>query len=102
MSASRKKTMKKIGFAMLGVLLAVLAACDHSGDKNAIGNKTAQLKLTLDYGVGYAIPGVVVAAINEFLSLFNAKSISASHGTSLDTKVIYEKCTGVPPSCDKP
>jgi hypothetical protein len=64
--------------------------------------KTAQLKLTLDYGVGYAIPGVVVAAINEFLGLFHAKSISASHGTQLDTKVIYEKSTGVPPSCDKP
>ena len=64
--------------------------------------RTAQLKMWLDYGVGYAIPAVVVEALNEFLSLFHAKKISATHGTSLGTISIHQSSEGVPPSCDKP
>jgi hypothetical protein len=61
--------------------------------------KAAQLKLWIDYGVGYAIPNTVVKALNAFLSLFHVKAISPTHGTSLGTKAIYDSSEGVPPSC---
>ena len=61
--------------------------------------RSAELKIWLDYGVGYAIPNTVVKALNTFLSLFHAPTINASHGTSLGTASIYQSSEGLPPSC---
>jgi hypothetical protein len=64
--------------------------------------RTAEFKMWLDYGVGYALPKVVVKALNAFLSLFHAEPISQSNDYSLGSKPIYYLSEGVPPSCDKP
>ena len=64
--------------------------------------RTAQFKMWVDYGVGYAIPNVVVQALNTFLSLFHAAPISQSSDYSLGSKPIYYLSEGVPPSCDTP
>jgi len=63
--------------------------------------RTGQFKMWLDYGVGYALPDVVVKALNAFLSLFHAKPISPTNDYSLGSKPIYYLSEGVPPSCDK-
>jgi hypothetical protein len=61
--------------------------------------RSAQYDMALDYGVGYAIPNVVVKALNAFLGLFHAKPITATHGTSLGTIPIKTDSQTVPPGC---
>jgi hypothetical protein len=61
--------------------------------------RSAQYDMALDYGVGYAIPNIVVKALNTFLSLFHAKPITATHGTSLGTIPIKTDSQTVPPGC---
>jgi hypothetical protein len=63
--------------------------------------RSADVNLWLDFGVGYALPNAVVKALNTFLDLFHAKGISATHGTSLGTKAIYEGSKAIPPACGK-
>ena len=61
--------------------------------------RSAQYDMALDYGVGYAIPNIVVKALNTFLGLFQAKPITATHGTSLGTIPIKTDSQTVPPGC---
>jgi hypothetical protein len=61
--------------------------------------RSAQYEMYLEYGVGYAIPGTVVKALNSFLSLFHVQAIEATHGTSLGKIPIKINSEGVPPSC---
>ncbi len=61
--------------------------------------RSAQYTMALDYGVGYAIPNIVVKALNAFLSLFHAKPITPTHGTSLGTIPIKTDSQTVPPGC---
>ncbi|MEU5903387.1 hypothetical protein ABZ780_03310 [Micromonospora sp. NPDC047467] len=42
--------------------------------------RSTQLGLSVDYGVGYTIPGGLARVINKFLDLFNAGPIAASAG----------------------
>jgi hypothetical protein len=56
----------------------------------------------MDVGVGYALPHVVVTALNTFLSLFHVKEISESYGKSIKSLPIYESSKAIPPSCGKP
>lgn len=44
------------------------------------GCATASVYVGASYGVGYTIPEIVANAVNKFLSLFNAKPISATGG----------------------
>jgi hypothetical protein len=64
--------------------------------------RSADVNLWMEVGVGYALPQVVVAAINEFLSLFHVKEISSSYGKPIASLPIYEGSKSIPPSCGKP
>jgi hypothetical protein len=63
---------------------------------------SADVNLWMDVGVGYALPHVVVKALNTFLSLFHVKEISESYGKSIKSLPIYESSKAIPPSCGKP
>ncbi|MFY1696772.1 hypothetical protein [Solwaraspora sp. WMMA2101] len=52
--------------------------------------RSAQLGLWASYGVGYTIPAGLVAVINTFLQLFNAKPIPKEDGVG-DSKLLYDK-----------
>lgn len=64
--------------------------------------RSADVNLWMEVGVGYALPQVVVTAINEFLSLFHVKEISSSYSKPLATLPIYEGSKAIPPTCAKP
>ena len=72
---------------------------DAQGPITGYTCRSAQYNMALDYGVGYAIPNIVVKALNSFLSLFHAKPITATHGTSLGTIPIKTDSQTVPPGC---
>jgi hypothetical protein len=56
----------------------------------------------MDVGVGFALPQVVVTALNEFLSLFHVKEISSSYSKPIASVPIYEGSKAIPPTCGKP
>jgi hypothetical protein len=72
---------------------------DAQGPITGYTCRSAQYTMALDYGVGYAIPNVVVKALNAFLGLFHAKPITPTHGTSLGTIPIKTDSQTVPPGC---
>jgi hypothetical protein len=72
---------------------------DAQGPITGYTCRSAQYDMALDYGVGYAIPNIVVKALNTFLSLFHAKQITATHGTSLGTIPIKTDSQTVPSGC---
>ena len=63
---------------------------------------SADVNLWMDVGVGYALPNIVVKALNEFLSLFHVKEIPASYGRPIASVPIYESSKAIPPTCGKP
>jgi hypothetical protein len=63
---------------------------------------SADVNLWMEAGVGYALPQVVVKAINEFLSLFHVKEISSTYSKPLVSRPIYEGSKAIPPTCGKP
>ena len=63
---------------------------------------SADVNLWMEAGVGYALPQVVVTAINEFLSLFHVKEISSTYSKPIASLPIYEGSKSIPPTCGKP
>lgn len=63
---------------------------------------SADVNLWMDVGVGFALPQVVVTALNEFLSLFHVKEISSSYSKPIASVPIYEGSKAIPPTCGKP
>jgi len=63
---------------------------------------SADVNLWMDVGVGFALPQVVVTALNEFLSLFHVKEISSSYSKPIASVPIYEGSKAIPPACGKP
>ncbi len=63
---------------------------------------SADVNLWMEVGVGYALPQVVVTALNEFLSLFHVKEISSTYSKPIATLPIYEGSKAIPPTCGKP
>jgi hypothetical protein len=63
---------------------------------------SADVNLWMDVGVGYALPQVVVTALNEFLSLFHVKEISSSYSKPIASVPIYEGSKAIPAACAKP
>lgn len=63
---------------------------------------SADVNLWMEVGVGYALPQVVVKAINEFLSLFHVNEISSTYSKPLASRPIYEGSKAIPPTCGKP
>jgi hypothetical protein len=64
--------------------------------------RSADVNLWMEAGVGYALPQVVVKAINEFLNLFHVKEISSTYSKPLVSRPIYEGSKAIPPTCGKP
>jgi hypothetical protein len=62
----------------------------------------ADVNLWMDVGVGYALPNVVVKALNAFLSLFHVKEIPVSYTKPIKSVSIYESSKAIPPTCGKP
>lgn len=63
---------------------------------------SADVNLWMEVGVGYALPQVVVTAINEFLSLFHVKEISSTYSKPIASLPIYEGSKAIPATCGKP
>ncbi|MDP9087413.1 MAG: hypothetical protein M3O26_01540 [Pseudomonadota bacterium] len=63
---------------------------------------SADVNLWMEVGVGYALPQVVVKAINEFLSLFHVSEISSTYSKPIASLPIYEGSKAIPPTCGKP
>jgi hypothetical protein len=65
--------------------------------------RSSVLEMFVDVGLGFAIPSWSAKAVNAFLSLFHAKPISSTYGTSLKTLPISKQYDASPPSCaEKP
>ena len=64
--------------------------------------RSADVNLWMEVGVGYALPQVVVKAINEFLSLFHVSEISSTYSKPIASLPIYEGSKAIPPTCGKP
>jgi hypothetical protein len=64
--------------------------------------RSADVNLWMEVGVGYALPQVVVTALNEFLSLFHVKEISSSYSKPIASLPIYEGSKSIPAACGKP
>jgi hypothetical protein len=100
-----------VGIGAFNFVVGPYAAVDASvGTTNgsdlqaAIGYvcHSADVNLWMEVGVGYALPQVVVTAINEFLSLFHVKEISSSYSKPIASLPIYEGSKAIPPACAKP
>jgi hypothetical protein len=61
--------------------------------------RSAQLDLSLDYGLGLAVPSWSVEALNVALSFFHAKPLSSSYSHKLGTVPITAISDSIPPSC---
>ncbi|MFJ6154444.1 hypothetical protein [Micromonospora profundi] len=78
----------RAGLGMFGLtagLYAIVTASAGLTVGSALGAplalcRSTQLGLSVDYGVGYTIPGGLARVINKFLDLFNAGPIAASAG----------------------
>jgi hypothetical protein len=100
-----------VGIGAFNFVVGPYAAVDasvgttHGSDlQAAIGYvcRSADVNLWMEVGVGYALPQVVVTAINEFLSLFHVKEISSSYSKPIATLPIYEGSKAIPAACGKP
>jgi hypothetical protein len=100
-----------VGIGAFNFVVGPYAAVDasvgttHGSDlQAAIGYvcRSADVNLWMEVGVGYALPQVVVTAINEFLSLFHVKEISSSYSKPIASLPIYEGSKAIPPTCAKP
>jgi len=89
-----------VGIGAFNFVVGPYAAVDASVGTTIC--RSADVNLWMEVGVGYALPQVVVAAINEFLSLFHVKEISSSYGKPIASLPIYEGSKSIPPSCGKP
>lgn len=61
--------------------------------------RASELDLSLKYGMGFAIPGWTVAALNTALSFFGFNPVSSSYDAELGTLPIKQASEGVPPKC---
>ena len=101
-----------IGIGSFGLVAGPYAAVDASVGTTNGSDLTgplvgfvchrADVNLWLDVGVGYALPNVVVKALNTFLSLFHVKAIPDSYTKPIKSLAIYEGTKAIPPSCAKP
>ena len=61
--------------------------------------RSAQLDLSLDYGLGFAVPSWSQDALDFALSFFHAKPIDLSYSKKLGTVAIKAGTDAIPPSC---